>query len=113
MPRRPKLIMLGLAGGAALVAGGVYLGRYLVRRARERAWQRKPGCSPDNPIRVSDLDEIEAQVERIRCRCGGSLHVVAQAGSHSGLGAMRVTRVECRLCDAVYYLYFDLTELRH
>ncbi|RMG15697.1 MAG: hypothetical protein D6729_12215 [Deltaproteobacteria bacterium] len=111
--RKPQIILAGLLGGAALVAGGVVLGRSLARRARERAWRRAPGRSPRNPVRVRCFDEIDAAVDAARCWCGGRLRLRAEAGRQGPAGAVRVARAECRACGVVHFLFFDLSEVRH
>lgn len=102
-----------LFGGAVILAVAVVAARSLKARRARRAHRdelaRRPGYSPDRPLRIGSFDEIDDAIATWRCPCGGLLDRIGE-GSRPG---MRVVRCACVICEEDVDLFFDLSELRH
>lgn len=111
MPRIP--LIPALFAGAALVTGGVLLGRRLSKRAREKAWKKAPGRSPERPVYIERFDELDETLRQTRCWCGGHLVHLSEGAVQGPSGTVRVAHAECVRCEADHHLYFDVTGIRH
>lgn len=105
---------MGLALTIALLLAIGFSGyRFLGRRSLVRRQQRLPGGSMETALPVSSFDEIDGELVRRRCHCGGRYDRHGE-GPVGGPGAMvRAVAVECRRCEERSRVYFDLVAVYH
>lgn len=108
--------MTGLLLLAALVAALAVTGyRVLRRRRRRRLLAALPGGSRQTAIEIDAFPDIDDHLERRECLCGGLLASLGerseslQTGSGPGRLILRVIRVECRRCEELGEVWFDVT----
>lgn len=92
----------------ALAVWGARRGRDAWVRARgKRAFESRPGASPDNPLVLTSARVLEDARAALRCSCGGEVKALGEAPR---LG-LRVARGRCMECDSDVDLYFVLPQL--
>ncbi len=101
---------LGLALIVALSFAGWRLAR---RRLLARKLRMLPGGSADTAKKVGGFKEIDAEIERRRCHCGGRMKSLGEGTAGDQDRRVRVVRVECDSCEEQGYLYFDVTAAYH
>ena len=98
----------------ALLLALSFAGWRLVRRRRlARKRRMLPGGSPETAKKVSGFKEIDAEIERRRCSCGGRLKSLGEGTAGDEERRVRLVRVECDRCEEQGYLYFDVTSAYH
>lgn len=106
-------ILLSLALAAALAAAGW---RMLRRRRRRVLLAALPGGARDSAIEVEAFSEIEDHLRVRECPCGGLLASLGERSESEGRGPsriLRVVRVECRRCEELAEVWFDVTRAYH
>ena len=93
---------------AALVAVGIR--RYRARRARVAADDR-PGATVENAIYIRTFDEMDDELRRRWCSCGGFLDLEGEGSRESAGRRFRVARMRCLECEAATLVFFDTTDL--
>lgn len=106
--------MIGLLMAFALVLALAFSGRRLYRRQRlRRALLALPGARSENAMVVGSFEEIDAEVQRRRCPCGGRYDVRGESSRNEGGRRLRVIGLECRFCEQRMRLFFDVTGFFH
>jgi len=106
--------MIGLLLGAAvLTAVGFSAWRWLRRARVARRMRALPGGSAATAIVVTSFDQIDAEIRRRRCPCGGRNDAHGEGTKAEGGRSLRVVRLECRFCERRAALYFDVSRLFH
>ena len=106
--------MNGLLIAAALVLALAFATRRWLRRRRvERMLGSLPGARPDNPIAVASFDDIDGHLRERTCPCGGRYEAFGESSSEDRGRRLRLVRVECRFCERVSTLHFDVSGLFH
>ncbi len=105
---------MGLALTVALLLALGFSGyRLFVRRSLEYRRRRLAGGSVETAMPVVSFDEIDLELARRRCHCGGRYDRHGE-GPVAGKGAMlRAVALECRRCEERTRAYFDLTAVYH
>jgi len=104
----------GFLIAAALVVALAVSGRRWWRRRRLRAkLLALPAMQPETAIVVSDFEEIEREVARRRCPCGGRFDNKGESSRADGDKRLRVVRLECRFCEERSRIYFDVSTMFH
>ena len=105
--------MIGLLLSVALVLALAAAGyRTLRRRKRRRLLAELPGGARDSAIVVEAFSEIEDHLRVRECPCGGLLASLGERSESEGRGPsriLRVVRVECRRCEELAEVWFDVT----
>jgi hypothetical protein len=102
-----------LIAAALVVALGVTGRRWWRRRRLRRKLLALPAMRPETAMLVSDFSEIEAEVTRRRCPCGGRFDHKGESSKRSGDKQLRVVRLECRFCEERSRIYFDVSRMFH
>ena len=105
---------MGLALTAVLLLALGFSGyRFFSRRSHQSRWRRLPGGSPESAMPVSSFDELDSELTRRRCHCGGRYdrHGEGPVGAEGRV--LRSVAVECRRCEERTRVYFDLTVVYH
>lgn len=106
--------MSGFLIAAALVVALAVTGRKWWRRRRLRSkLLALPAMQPDTAMPVSDFDEIEREVAKRRCPCGGRFDNKGESSKTLGNRRLRIVRLECRFCEERSRIYFDVSTLFH
>ncbi len=106
--------MIGLFMALALVVALAFSGRRFYRRARlRRALLALPGARAENAVVVGSFEEIDAEIQRRRCPCGGRYDIRGESSRETDGRRLRVIGVECRFCEKQMWLFFDVTGLLH
>ncbi len=106
--------MSGLAITLALLAALAAAGWRLLRRQRLRLrLAALPAGSTETAMGVSSFSEIDEEIRRRRCLCGGRLDVIGEGSEVDGERRLRRITVECRHCERRDPLYFDVTSMFH
>ena len=103
-------LVLTLALVAAVVATMRRRG-YRARLRREAA--ERQGSSPERAIYVRGFTEIDDQLARRWCVCGGYLERMGEGTREVGDRRYRIVRMRCQECEAVDEVFFDTTEIVH
>ena len=112
--RRRSPEMIGALLTFALLVALGFSGRRAWRRVRlRRAMLALPGARPENAIVVSDFDEIDREVRRRRCPCGGRYSVRGESSREHKGRRLRVLGIECGFCEQRMRLHFDISGLFH
>ncbi len=99
-------VLLGIAVAIAAAAVGA-------RKLRDHLHERsQPGQSQATAIHIMDFAEIDLELRRQSCRCGGRFVSLGE-GPVRGTRPLRVAHLECRSCERERRVYFDLSEIRH
>jgi len=105
---------VGLALTLALVVALSVSGYRLVRRLRlRRRMAALPGATADSAMPVASFDEIDLEVARRRCVCGGRYDSHGESSSERHSKRLRVALLECRMCERRTRLYFDVSNIYH
>lgn len=106
--------MTGVVLTLALLVALAFAGRRAFRRVSVRKrLAALPGMSRETAIPVTDFDEIESHVARLRCPCGGRYDLKGESsGEHDGR-RYRTAGIECRFCEERRRLFFDVTGMFH
>jgi len=99
-----------LIGLSALVAAIVVGARKLRRLLRERS---RPGATAATAIAIRDFAEIDIELRRQNCECGGRFASSGEGPVRDSGRPLRVANLECRNCGRERRVYFDLGEMRH
>jgi hypothetical protein len=102
-----------LIGLALAVALGVTGRRWWRRRRLRGKLLALPAMQPDTAMPVADFDEIEREVVRRRCPCGGRFDNKGESSKAHGDKRLRVVRLECRFCEERSRIYFDVSGMFH
>lgn len=106
--------MTGLALTLALLlALGAAGRRFARKRSANKRLLALPGMQPSNALPVASFDEIEAEVSRRRCPCGGRYSNRGESTKQDGDRRLRVVALECRFCEERLRVFFDLTRAYH
>ncbi|MFN2377897.1 MAG: hypothetical protein ABR538_15285 [Candidatus Binatia bacterium] len=106
--------MIGLLLLAALVAAlGATGYRVARRRRRRRLLAALAGGSRPTAIDVDAFTEIEDHLTLRECPCGGLLASLGERSETVGPRRWRVVRVECRRCEELGEVWFDVTTAYH
>lgn len=103
-------ILLAVALLAAMTAAGV---RALRRHRLRRALAALPGGSRSTALVVDGFGDIDFEVKRRRCRCGGQLAALGERSEKDGDRVLRVVRAECARCEERTEVWFDATRAFH
>lgn len=95
---------------ALLAAIGALLRKRLLARREERM---RPGATADTAIVVRRFDELDREVARQTCRCGGPLRVLGEGSPPSGGRRLRVLTLGCDDCGGERRTFFDVTAAFH
>jgi hypothetical protein len=105
---------VGLALTLALIIALSVAGYRLVRRLRlARRLAALPGATADNAMPVASFDQIDQEIARRRCVCGGRYDNHGESSSERHSARLRVASLECRMCERRTRLYFDVSNLYH
>ena len=69
--------------------------------------------SENNPFGVRSFEQIDEEVRRRRCHCGGRYQTLGESSLGEPPLMLRAVRLECRFCEEIVRLYFDLSGLYH
>lgn len=106
--------MNGFLIAAALLLALAFAGRRWLRRRRvERMLASLPGARPDDPIAVASFDEIDGHLRERTCPCGGRYEAFGESSKEIDGRRLRLVRVECKFCERVSTLHFDVSTLLH
>ncbi len=106
--------MMGFAFVAAIgLALGVIIARRWRRTRRRRAALAQPGRSPEHAISFARFDEIDFEVGRARCPCGGPVIKMSEGSIQTSGHSVRVVHTECAVCEEEVALFFRQEELLH
>ena len=106
--------MIGFLMALALVVALAFSGRRFVRRTRlRRAMLALPGARVENAMPVGSFEEVDAEVRRRRCPCGGRYDVRGESSREEGGKRVRVMGLECKFCEKQVRLFFDVTGMFH
>jgi hypothetical protein len=104
----------GLVLFAALVAALCAAGYRTLRRVRRRrALAALPGGSRETAIEVDAFPDIDEHLSVRGCPCGGMLASLGERSESWNAGGsrriLRIVRAECRRCEALAEVWFDVT----
>lgn len=102
--------LLALALLAAMTAAGL---RALRRRRLRMAMAALPGGSEATALAVDGFGDIDFEMKRRRCRCGGALAALGERSEKTGDRVLRVVRAECGRCEERTEVWFDATRAFH
>ncbi|RMF20400.1 MAG: hypothetical protein D6760_11665 [Deltaproteobacteria bacterium] len=106
--------MTGLVLGLALLVALAAAGWRALRRVRlARRLAALPGGSLETAMVAASFRDIEDEVGRRRCPCGGRLSLRGESSREHAGRRYRVAAVECELCERRSRVYFDVTGLFH
>ena len=106
--------MLGLAIAIALILALVFSARRVEKRRRlARLMLELPGAQPDSALPVGSFDDIDEELRRRRCPCGGAYDVLGEGSRAEGDRRLRFMRVECDMCERETIVFFDVSTLFH
>ena len=106
--------MSGLLIGLAVIAAVLAVGRRRLDRARlRRAARTRAGTSPTNVIAVRSFADIDDELARRWCHCGGYLERTGEGSRQLGERRFRIARLACQECEAVDEVFFDTTDIVH
>lgn len=106
--------MTGLAIGLALLLALAAAGWRVLRRIRlARRLAALPGGSLEAAMIATSFVDIEDEVARRRCLCGGRLSLRGESSRERDGRRYRVAAVECEMCERRSRVYFDVTGLFH
>ena len=102
------LPLLALVVIAAVVATGLRK----ARRARQRrALTELPGGAPERPIAIRSFDEMDAEIARRHCPCGGRFALAGEGSREIGDQRFRVAQLRCVSCEEEIFVFFETTDL--
>lgn len=105
---------MGIALTLALLIALAVAGWRVVRRLRlRRRLAALPGARPENAVSVGDFEEIDEEIRRRRCVCGGRYDSHGESSFESGSQRLRVAALECRMCERRTRVYFDVSSIYH
>jgi hypothetical protein len=103
--------MTGALIGAVVIAAVVAV--WWRRFRQSQTERRQPGATISLPIVVRGFDEIDAELEDRRCRCGAPLALMGETSRQLRQHRYRIVRMLCPECDREYQVYFDVTTVFH
>lgn len=83
------------------------------RRALRQAARGRAGATPELAIVVRSFGEMDDQLGRRWCHCGGYLERTGEGTRETGGRRFRIARLRCQECDDAAEVFFDTTELAH
>jgi hypothetical protein len=98
---------------ALIIALAFSAWRWWRRRKLDRRLRALPGGSAATAIAVASFDEIDEEVRRRRCPCGGRHDVHGEGAETDNGRSLRIVQVECRFCERRSRIYFDVSRLFH
>lgn len=98
---------------ALLVALSVVGARAWRRRRRRLALAALPGGSRATALEVEAFSEIEEDLGRRQCACGGRLASHGERSENDGERILRVVAIECGRCEERGHVWFDATRAYH
>jgi hypothetical protein len=102
-----------LIAAALVVALAVTGRRWWRRRLLNRRLRSLPAMQPETAMVVAGYDDIEHEVARRRCPCGGRFDNNGETSKEYGNKRLRVVRLECRFCEERSRIYFDVSTMFH
>jgi len=106
--------MTGLFLALALLVALAFTARRWWRRRRlEHRLSTLPGGSAATAISVTAFDQIDAEIRRRRCPCGGRNETRGEGTQTENGRSLRVVRLECGFCERRSRIYFDVSRLLH
>jgi len=105
--------MAGLImGGSILAALFFVLAKKLKQKRKTILAQQKPGLSFENPLPLSDFNDIKRFLRRTLCpHCEGDLRAMGEDTASVGAKNLHVVRTRCERCDEMQALVFDIGSL--
>ncbi len=96
----------------ALLAALAIVALRALRRARaKRRLAQLPAGSAATAMAVGSFVEIDEEIARRRCGCGGRLKSCGETSYERQGRRLRAVTVECVRCERRFRLYFDVTML--
>ncbi len=106
--------MTGLLIGLALIIALAVTGWRATRRLRLRArLQALPGGSAETAMVVSSFADIEEEIRRRRCHCGGRYDAYGEGSREAAGKRLRAVHVVGRFCEKQSSIHFDVSRLFH